>query len=221
MTFSIAARDATSFGIAISSSSPAVAARCVHLRPGVGAAISQNVTDPALGDAVLYLIETGAAPGDALTAGLAATPFADWRQLGVVSRHGPPAVHTGARGLGVTASILGRDAVAAGNLLAGIGVPEAMLQAFESASGPLAGRLLAALEAGGTAGGETGPVHSAGLAVVRDVPWRIVDLRVDWSDDPIGELRNLWRVYAPQVEDYVNRALNPEHAPHFGVAGDP
>src|SRR5882724_7975355 len=130
MTFSIAARDATSFGIAISSSSPAVAARCVHLRPGVGAVISQNVTDPALGDAILYLIETGAAPGDALTAGLAATPFAAWRQIGVVSRHGPPVVHTGAKGLGMTACVLGSDAVAAGNLLADHGVPDAMLQVF-------------------------------------------------------------------------------------------
>jgi uncharacterized Ntn-hydrolase superfamily protein len=118
------------------------------------------------------------------------------------------------------ASAPGRHAVAAGNLLANRRVPAAMLAAFEAARGPLADRLMAALRAGGDAGGEAGPVHSAGLLVVREVTWPIVDLRVDWSDaDPIAELAAIWRRYAPQVEDYVRRALEPSAAPGFGVPG--
>ena len=84
-----------------------------------------------------------------------------------------------------------------------------------------AARLLRALRAGVEAGGEAGPIHSAGLLVVRDVSWPIVDLRVDWADDdPVGELTALWERYEPQVEDYVRRALDPAAAPSFGVPGD-
>jgi uncharacterized Ntn-hydrolase superfamily protein len=84
-----------------------------------------------------------------------------------------------------------------------------------------AARLLRALRAGVEAGGEAGPIHSAGLLVVRDVSWPIVDLRVDWADDdPVAELAALWERYEPQVEDYVRRALDPAAAPSFGVPGD-
>ena len=65
------------------------------------------------------------------------------------------------------------------------------------------------------------PLAVFSLLVVRDVEWPIVDLRVDWSDDPIGALEGAWAVYAPQVEDYVRRAIDPVAAPRFGVPGDP
>jgi uncharacterized Ntn-hydrolase superfamily protein len=65
-------------------------------------------------------------------------------------------------------------------------------------------------------------VHSAGLLVVRDLPWPIADLRVDWTEvDPIEELAALWALWAPQQEAYLSRALNPDAAPAFGVPGDP
>jgi uncharacterized Ntn-hydrolase superfamily protein len=223
MTFSIAARssDGAEFGIAISSSSPAVAARCVHVRAGIGAVISQNVSDPALGVAVLDRLQDGADASDALTGALAATPFAQWRQLAVVPPSGIPVVHTGARGLGIHAAAVGADAAAAGNMLADAHLPQAMLDMFAATDGGLAVRLLAALAAGLAAGGEAGPVYSAGLVVVRNLSWPIIDLRVDWHDDPIGQLQFLWTVYAPQAEDYVVRALDPTTAPSFGVPGDP
>jgi uncharacterized Ntn-hydrolase superfamily protein len=63
-------------------------------------------------------------------------------------------------------------------------------------------------------------VHSAGLLVVRDVPWPVADLRVDWDPDPIGGLARLWDVWKPQMEGYVTRALNPAEAPAFGVPGE-
>ena len=88
--------------------------------------------------------------------------------------------------------------------------------------GHLGARLLAALQAGLAHGGEAGPIHSAGLLVVRDQSWPIVDLRVDWSAaDPVAALTALWGIYAPQIEDYVQRAVNPAAAPGFGVPGDP
>jgi uncharacterized Ntn-hydrolase superfamily protein len=97
-----------------------------------------------------------------------------------------------------------------------------MVDGFAAASGDFGARLLAGLTAGQRRGGEAGPVHSAGLKIVRDVEWPIVDLRVDWADaDPIGELERLCRRYAPQIENYVRRALDPAAAPSFGVPGDP
>lgn len=225
MTFSIAARsdDGTMYGIAIASSSPAVAARCVHLRSGVGAVASQNVTDPALGGQILNLMARGQIARRALGAILESTPFAPYRQLIVVGSSDLPAIHTGVHALGLHASDIGPSAAAAGNLLANTGVPQAMVQAYNDSRQSFAARLLQALRAGRTQGGESRPIHSAGLVVVRtDVSWPIVDLRIDWLErDPVEALAYLWELYAPQIEDYVNRALDPARAPHFGVPGDP
>ena len=223
MTFSIVARsaDAQLLGVGIASSSPAVAARCSHARSGVGAVATQNITDPALGPDILQSLSTGAAAGSALAGCLAATPFAAYRQVLVIGSHGVPAVHSGAHTLGCVASAIGSDAAAAGNLLADRRIPSAMLAAFDACGGHLAARLLMALRTALEQGGEAGPIHSAGLLVVREVSWPIVDLRVDWSEtDPIVKLEALWQLYAPQIEDYVRRAVDPVRAPRFGVPGD-
>ena len=81
-------------------------------------------------------------------------------------------------------------------------------------------RLVAALASGLAAGGEAGPVHSAGLLIVDDVPWPVTDLRVDWSDDPVGDLSSLWRLWRPQAAAYRQRALDPAASPSYGVPGD-
>jgi len=224
MTFSIVARstDARLLGVAVASSSPAVAARCAHARSGIGAVATQNITDPALGPAILDRLSMGEAAEGALAASLAATPFAAYRQVLVIGSQGPPAVHSGTHTLGCVASAIGSHAAAAGNLLADEGIPTAMLAAFDAGGGQLATRLLAALHVALERGGEAGPIHSAGLLVVRELSWPIVDLRVDWSaTDPIGQLDALWQLYAPQIDDYVQRAVDPTRAPHFGVPGDP
>jgi uncharacterized Ntn-hydrolase superfamily protein len=222
MTFSIAARSADSgmFGIAIASSSPAVAARCAHARSGAGAVATQNITDPALGPRVLGHLSHNQDAQSALDSALRTTPFAAFRQVIVLGASGPAAIHTGERALGVVGSAHGAHSAAAGNLLADTGVPAAMVRQFETASGPFAYRLLAALHAALEAGGEAGPIHSAGLLVVREVSWPIIDLRVDWHEDPLAELAGIWEVYEPQVDDYVKRALDPGAAPAFGVPGN-
>jgi uncharacterized Ntn-hydrolase superfamily protein len=223
VTLSIVARtaDAHMFGMAIASSSPAVAARCAHARAGVGVVATQNITDPMLGPRVLDALAHGASASTALEDVLATTRFAAYRQLLVLGREGPPVVHSGAQALGIVACTIGQHAAAAGNLLARAEVAAAMIAAFEAASGHLGTRLLQALRAGAARGGEAGPIHSAGLLIVREVAWPIVDLRVDWSDaDPVAALGALWDIYAPQIDDYVQRALDPAHAPVFGVAGN-
>ena len=224
MTFSIAARtgDASLFGIAIASSSPAVAARCVHMRAGIGAVATQNITDPSLGRTILDALGQQKSGQAALEMALCATPYAPYRQLIVIGPSQAPVVHSGAHTLGIHATAVGEHAACAGNLLANPQVPLTILAAFEQASGPFGLRLLQALRAGQARGGEAGPIRSAGLMIVREVPWPIVDLRVDWDErDPIDALVRLWAIYAPQIDDYVNRALNPAGAASFGVPGDP
>lgn len=220
MTFSIAARHDGRFGMAVSSSSPAVAARCLHLRPGVGAAGSQNVTDPRLGGRILDRLAVHGDSGRALKeVGEGATDL-DYRQLTAIGPAGPAAWFSGEQTLGTHAGAVGPHAVAAGNMLVSTDLPTIMIDAFESATGELEERLLAALRAGLDAGGEEGPVHSAGLAVVADVEWRVTDLRVDWADDPIDRLAEAVEIWLPQRDDYVRRGLNPATAPSYGVPGD-
>lgn len=224
MTFTLAARcpETGQFGIVISSSSPAVAARCAHARAGVGAVATQNVTDPALGPRLLDLLDQGHSAQATLAGVTAATPDIGWRQLLVVDRAGGTAVFTGDRVLGVPGQAQGDGVVAGGNLLAGPGVPAAMIAAYMAATGPFGDRLLAGLTGGLAAGGEAGPVHSAGMKVVDRLSWPLVDLRVDWAEtDPIAQLHKAWQVYGPQAEDYVRRAESPGTAPGYAVPGDP
>ena len=222
MTFSIVARDETgAFGSAISSSSPAVAARCVHLADGVGAVNSQNVTDPRLGPILLDALRDGASAADALDAVTAATPHIAFRQLLVVDAQGGSAVYSGERALGTVGAARGTGVAAGGNMLASSEIPQRMVDAFTAAEGDLERRLLAAMQAAVAAGGEEGPVHSAGLAVVRDAGWRVTDLRVDWTEgDPIAELGDLLEVWLPQRDAYVTRGIDPSAAPSYGVPGD-
>jgi uncharacterized Ntn-hydrolase superfamily protein len=222
MTFSLVARCARTgqFGMAISSSSPAVAARCAHVRAGVGAVASQNITDPSLGALVLDRLADGLSAGDALNAVVAGRSHIDYRQLLVVDREGGVAIHSGAEVLGVWGEARGLDCAAGGNLLADPKVPAAMVAAFETSAGHLGERLMQALEAGLAKGGEAGPVRSAGLKVADRLDWPLVDLRIDWADDPIGMLRAAWGVYAPQMAAYVQRAVDPTKAPSYGVPGD-
>jgi uncharacterized Ntn-hydrolase superfamily protein len=223
MTFSLVARCAETgmFGVAISSSSPAVAARCSYARAGVGAVASQNITDPALGPLALDLMQVGATAVQAIARIKAESAFIDYRQVLVIDAAGGTAIHSGPNALGIWAEAQGRDVASGGNLLANPGVPQAIVAGFESSSGHLGDRLIAAMRAGVAAGGEAGPVHSAGLQLVDKVSWPVADLRCDWTEDcPIEALARLWDIYKPQLAAYVQRALDPRAAPSYGVPGD-
>lgn len=221
MTFSIVATDGRgAVGIAVTSSSPAVAARCVHLRAGVGGASSQNITDPRLGVELLDALATGNGPQPAMDQIVEDRDRIEYRQLTVLDLQGSGSAYSGDQTLGVHHHRVSHGVVAAGNMLAGSEVIDALVESFQTSTGELEERLLAALVAGLSAGGESGPLHSAGLAVVREVDWRETDLRVDWSDDPIGELSDLLTLWLPQRDDYVTRGLDPAIAPSYGVPGD-
>jgi uncharacterized Ntn-hydrolase superfamily protein len=217
MTFSLLARDDTgSFGAAIASSSPAVAARCLWLRDEVGAVATQNITDPRLGNKGLELLAGGLAADSVVSQLVDGDPDARFRQILAIDPFGRTAVHSGPESLGIVASAHGEGVVAGGNMLGTEQVPHAMVAAFAQSRGRLEERLLDALQAGA----EAGPIHSAGIAVVTSVGWRVTDLRVDWHDDPLEELASILSVWLPQRDDYVTRALDPSHSPGYGVPGD-
>jgi len=223
MTISIAARceRTGAFGVAISSSSPAVGSRCPNVRAGIGAVSSQNITDPRLGPALLDALESGLSAQAALDSISAVATHPEFRQLTVVDAIGAAAVFSGAKSLGINAEVTANNVAAAGNMLANDGVIQAMVDSFAATpEKELADRLIGALEAGVAAGGEAGPVHSAAVLVATQVSWPTTNLRVDWDENPIVKLREIYEVWAPQAQDYLTRALNPNSAPSYGVPGD-
>jgi uncharacterized Ntn-hydrolase superfamily protein len=225
MTFSVAGwcQRTGMVGVAITTSSICVGARCPWVQASVGAVSTQNVTLPSLGPMILERIQGGADAKSALDQVMAGPVQADYRQVTVVDARGQLAHFTGSKTLGTHAVATGAGCVAAGNLLSHDAVPAAMIEIFQAgADRHLGDRLLGALEAGVAAGGEQGPTHSAALLVAHEQPWPLVDLRVDWDDgDPVARLRRLWTAYEPQMQDYVTRALDPASAPSYGVPGDP
>jgi uncharacterized Ntn-hydrolase superfamily protein len=223
MTISISGRcnQTGQLGIAIASSSMSVAARCAYARAGTGVCATQNITDPRLGPRALALMELGL-DADTILAGIRAnTENIEFRQLGVLDHSGRTACYSGLHSLGIFASAHGQNVIALGNLLANAEVPKRMMSAFnENADAELGDRLIAAMQAGLAAGGEAGPMLSAGMIIVDRVPWPIADIRVDLHDEPIARLSELWKAWRPQMDDYVTRALKPSAAPKFGVPGD-
>ncbi len=223
MTFSLVARciDTGMFGVAISSSSPAVAARCSYARAGVGAVASQNVTDPTLGPLALDLMQDGLSAAQAIAEVQKRGRFIEYRQVLAVDRQGATAIHSGPNSLGIWTQASAENVASGGNLLANDSVPQAIVDGFQSATGPIGDRLIAALRAGLAAGGEAGPVHSAGMLIVDKVAWPVADLRCDWSETcPIENIATAWDIYKPQLSAYIQRAIDPREAPSYGVPGD-
>lgn len=223
MTFSLVARcvETDMFGLAISSSSPAVAARCAYARAGVGAVTSQNVTDPTLGPLALDLMQGGMTAAEAIAGVRDLGRFIEYRQVLAVDKTGATAIHSGPKSLGIWTHAQGPDVASGGNMLANDGVPQAVVDGFLASTGHLGDRLIASMRAGLAAGGEAGPLHSAGMLMVDKVAWPVADLRCDWTDDcPIENIATAWDIYKPQLDAYVQRALDPREAPSYGVPGD-
>ena len=145
----------------------------------------------------------------------------EYRQLLAVDANGTSAIYSGPKALEVWAEAQAENVACGGNLLADEGVPQAMVEAFLASRGHLGDRLIATMRAALKAGGEAGPVRSAGMKLVREVAWPVADLRCDLTEgNPVEELAALWEIYKPQLDAYVTRALNPTHAPSYGVPGD-
>src|SRR6516225_8080663 len=111
MTFSLVARcqETGMFGVAVTSSSPAVAARCAYARAGVGAVASQNVTDPSLGPLALDLMQSGMSAETAIAQIKRRSRFIDYRQVLAVDQRGQTAIHSGPNSLGIWGKALAED----------------------------------------------------------------------------------------------------------------
>ena len=223
MTYSISAvcEKTQMVGVAIATSSIAVGSRCPWVRAFAGAVSTQNITDPTIGTEILDLMGKGSSAENALSLVMKGRPNASFRQVAAIDRNGNTANFEGSDILGIHSVSSGINCIAAGNLLSNEIVTEEMVKSFENSDHlDFADRLLRSLETGFQVGGEEGPEHSATLLVAHEYSWPLVDLRVDWSETPVNDLRDLWNLYQPQMQDYVTRAINPSSAPSYGVPGD-
>jgi uncharacterized Ntn-hydrolase superfamily protein len=172
----------------------AVGARVVWARPGVGAVATQANAEVSYGPRALELLAAGAGSSEALARLVGGDPGAATRQVAVIDSRGEVAAHTGSTCVPFAGHVCGEAVCCQGNLLASEKVWPALLDAFQASTGPLAHRLLAALDAGELAGGDARGRQSAALLVVdsRGEPWEeLVSLRVEDHPAPLAELRRL------------------------------
>ena len=194
MTFSIIARDEQTgrMGAAVASKFLAVGARNVAVRTGVGSVVSQAVFNPYYGPRGLALLATGAKAADAVRLLIAADEGRQLRQVHTMDRYGQLAAHTGSQCNAWCGHLLKPTFSVAGNTLAGAGVLQAMVDAYEAnAEVPFARRLIAAMQAGEAAGGDSRGRQSAALVVHDQEDYSLLDLRADDNSDPLAEIARL------------------------------
>lgn len=198
-TFSIVARDPATgeIGVAVQSHWFGVGTTVPWAEAGVGAVATQSFVDPSYGKLGLDLMRVGRSAPDALKALLAGDEGREVRQVAMIDSQGRVAAHTGNLNIPAAGNYVGQNFSVQANLMANDKVWPAMAQAFEATTGDLATRMLAALDAAQSVGGDIRGKQAAALIVVSGKPsgraWqdRIFDLRVDDSPDPLKELRRL------------------------------
>jgi len=198
-TFSIVAFDPKTgdLGVAVASRVLAVGAVVPYAQAGVGAIATQAFANTTYGPKGLALLRKGLTPEQVLKRLLAEDKDREHRQVGIVDAKGRAIAFTGKKCLPWAGHLVGKGYAVQGNILAGEQVVKAMAQAFENTKGELAERLMAALEAGESAGGDARGKQSAALLVVRKgggyggFDDRYIDLRVDDHPEPVKELRRL------------------------------
>jgi uncharacterized Ntn-hydrolase superfamily protein len=206
-TFSIAAVDRTTgeLGAAVASRYIAVGSLVPHVAVNAGVILTQSVAQPLFGDQGLALLATGMAPDAVLNALLAPDADRNIRQLGILSADGRSAAFSGPDCVAAVGESSADGVICLGNTLAGPEVTDAMLKRFLTASGTLAERMVAALQAGEAAGGDKRGKQAAAVRSHRSGGgYRgngeiLVDLRVDDHPDPVTELKRILSVY---MNDY-------------------
>ncbi len=198
MTYSIVALDERTgeLGVAVQSRWLAAGSLVPWLRPGVGAIATQSFVDPRYGYSGIELLAAGRPPDEVLAELLAADPDPGVRQVGIVDAAGRAAGHTGSDCVAAAGHATGEGISVQANMMERVTVWPAMLAAFETASGDLADRLMAALRAAEAEGGDVRGRQAAGLVVVPGrsgaPPWeRRFDVRVDDHPAPLDELARL------------------------------
>jgi uncharacterized Ntn-hydrolase superfamily protein len=196
VTYSLVAFDSDSgeCGVAVQSHWFSVGALVPWGEPGVGAVATQANVEVAYGPRGLARMRAGASAPEALVELVAADELAATRQVAMVDAFGGIAAHTGSECMSFAGQEIGHHHSAQANLMRSDRVWGAMAEAFQAADGPLAGRLLDALDAGEAAGGDVRGRQSAAILVVprEGEPWeRVVELRVEDHPEPLVELRRL------------------------------
>lgn len=214
MTFSIVGFcDRTeSFGIAISSSSIAVASRCAWIRNGAGIIATQNLTNPHLGPIGLDLLHKGLTSQSVCDALLAVDKKHRFRQILILDRVGKCVAYSGNKSLPYYSHFIGEGCGAAGNLLKNPKTPELMVKEFLNGyQEELSQRLMNAMFVGLKSGGEIRELQSAGLLVTGADGWVSTNLRIDYSEAPLSELQRLLSHYRPLEKGYLERVNYPEN----------
>jgi len=206
MTWSILARDDKgSFGVAIASKFFSVGALCVHTRRGVGAISTQALMNPLYGPAGLDLLAQGRCAEDTIEALTAVDDGHAHRQVHLLPAAGAGAAHTGAACIDWCGHVVRDGFSVAGNMLVGPRVVTATAETYLRSSAPtLAERLLDAMDAGQAAGGDKRGKQSAALRIHADEDYPALDLRVDDHEDPLLELRRLYRVSLERFQPFLS-----------------
>jgi uncharacterized Ntn-hydrolase superfamily protein len=196
MTWSILARDPTTgaIGAAVATRFFAVGALAIHVEGRVGALATQALINPMYAVHGMPRLRAGEAPDAIIAALLAGDAGRAHRQIHILDVAGRSAAHTGEHCIAWCGAVRGTDVSVAGNMLAGPQVVAQTLAAFDAARGPLADRLLTALEAGEAAGGDKRGKQSAALKLCTHDPYPDLDIRADDHPDPLRELRRLLSV---------------------------
>jgi uncharacterized Ntn-hydrolase superfamily protein len=205
MTWSIVARDnAGAFGVAIASRFFAVGALCPGILNGKGALSTQALMNPLYRRTGLAALAEGASAAEVIERLKAGDPGCEVRQVHVVDARGASAAHTGRECIDWCGSIAGDGYSVAGNMLVGAKVIEETARVFEESAGlSFAERLLAAMDAGETAGGDKRGRQGAALLIHTTEDYPFLDLRVDDHDRPLDELRRLYRVSLERFQPFV------------------
>ena len=229
-TYSIVARDAETgeFGVAVQSHWFSVGPLVPWARPGVGAVATQANVEVSYGPHALDLLAGGASAEETLSQLTAADAEAHTRQVAIVDARGNVAVHTGELCIAFAGHVVGAGASCQGNMLASERVWPAMLETFADTGGPLATRLLEALDAAERAGGDARGRQSAALLVVpaEGEPWRaLVSLRVEDHPAPLVELRRLLALHnayalADEADGLAGEGRHSEAARRYRQASE-
>ncbi|WP_251551915.1 DUF1028 domain-containing protein [Neobacillus muris] len=215
MTFSIVGYDpeGKEWGIAVQSKFLGVGAVVPWARAGAGAAATQSYANTAYGPIALDLMGQGKSAQETLKLLLADDPDKEMRQVGLIDAKGNAASYTGSACYDWAGDMTGAHFAAQGNILVNEKTVTVMAETFQSAEGNLAERLLAALEAGQEAGGDSRGKQSAALLVVKEKGGyggfndRYIDLRVDDHPEPIKELMRIYQLqrlyFAPSSPEKV------------------
>jgi uncharacterized Ntn-hydrolase superfamily protein len=217
-TYSIVARDSVTgdMGVAVQSHWFSVGSLVTWAEAGVGAVATQSFVDPAYGPLGLDLMRAGKTANQALEGLLSSDPGKDVRQVAMIDAKGNVAAHTGSKCIQSAGHIVGKNYSVQANLMLNDKVWPAMSKAFESAKGDLAEKMLAALDAAQSVGGDIRGKQSAAILIVKAKstgrPWadRVMELRVEDHEDPLKELRRV--VDVQRAYEHMNQGdLAVEH----------